>query len=84
MNEWEPIYLCFRTDTKSKASHASCRQYIFKSIADLRKWLNARKNSAEQIKILYCPTRSIDRETTITGTRKDLAARIEWPMEATA
>jgi hypothetical protein len=77
---WQPVYICYRPDTKSKEPHARCRQYVFHTTPDLRKWLSARKNSDERIKIEYCPTAVIADTTTIEGARKDLALREEWPL----
>jgi hypothetical protein len=81
MKDWTPIYICYRLDTKSKDPHARCRQYIFETTADLRKWLNARKNSDERVRVEWCPTCAVDSTKRIEGTRKELAARETWPLE---
>jgi hypothetical protein len=80
MTDWKPIYICYRPGTKSKASHARCRQYIHETGESLRKWLNARKNSLEWVRVEYCPTAAVCDTATFEGTRKELAAREEWPL----
>jgi len=79
---WKPIYICYRPDTKSKGSHARCRQYIHETTEALQKWLRTRKNSEEWIRVEYCPTATIADTVTVEGTRKELAAikSEEWPL----
>jgi len=77
---WKPIYICYRLETKSKEPHARCRQYVHETTESLQKWLRARKNSEELIKVLFLPTRSMLDQQVIIGSRKDLSARKEWPL----
>jgi len=79
---WKPIYICYRLETKSKELHAHCRQYIHETTESLQKWLRARKNSLELIRVEYCPTAAVADTVTVEGTRKELAAikSEEWPL----
>ncbi len=80
MSDWKPIYACWRPETKSKASHAKCRQYIFETTAELQKWLRARRNSEEWIRVTWCPTAALKDEHTTTGTRSALSKLEGWPI----